>query len=393
MQVRWVRLVVTLGLLAGMGISWKLWFTGERLFPVLPFAGFPSIPVGLEMVLLGALLLCLLGAFFKKFSKWASISAVVILLILAGGDQMRWQPWAYQYLLMLLPFVWLSSSSEEALLLKTQRLIVIAVYFWSGYHKLSPNFEGVWLETFAAPIVEKLDEGSLQEFVKDSYRLVPWMEMGLAVLLLIARIRWIAVALACLMHLGILIMIGPLVGDWNVVVWPWNLAMIFLVLILFLPRERGAAWRQAGWGSRLTLVLVAGLACVMPGFSEKGKWDRSLSFHLYTGMEHRYSLILFPNGLKKLPEQYHAYLVGEPNKLKELNASTWAAKELNVPAVSEGRVMLQWCRAVMEAGQFEKRDCFIHHDVIFSKTLGHQQLWPKDFKKMKEIAPLPVKDE
>jgi len=395
-QVWCVRLAIVVGLLVGMGISWKLWFTGERLFPVLPFGGFPRIPVVLEAIMVGGMALFLVASFFNRVSRVSSGLAVVILVLLAVGDQVRWQPWVYQYGLMLLPFMWFGGSGQEALLLKTERFILIAVYFWSGFHKLTPNFEGVWLENFAGPLMAKLDEGSLQNGIKDAYGMVPWVEMGIAVFLIAVRTRWVGVVIACLMHLGILMLIGPLMGDRNVVIWPWNVAMILLVLILFLPRERGyfrAAWRKSGWGSRLTLGVVVVLAGVMPWFSTRGQWDRYLSFHLYSGTEHRYSLVLLPKGLKKLPEDYHEYLIGDPSKTRELNASSWAMKELNVPVVSEGRVMLEWCRAVMAVGDFKGRDCLVHHDVVFSKTLGHQQLWPEALKSMEEIAPLPGKKE
>jgi len=227
--------------------------------------------------------------------------------------------------------------------------------------------------------------------VAEAHSVVPWLEMGVAGLLIFTRTRWLGVGLACVMHLGILILVGPLMGDSNEVIWPWNLAMMLLVVLLFSSRERGqwkVSIRQARWGSRFSLVAIGSLVLIMPYFSSTGKWDRYLSFHLYTGTEHRYSLILLPRGLKKLPAEYHPYLKGEPPKLKELDAGTWSMVELKVPLVSEDRTMLQWCKTMMEVGEFQARDSFIHHDMLRNDKLSPQQLWPDMVKRMEVMPPL-----
>ena len=85
-QVWCLRLVIVFGLLVGMTISWKLWYTADRLFPVIPLSGFPRIPAWLEIVILGALTISLIVSLFKKYSRAATGLTMAMLLLLAAGD-------------------------------------------------------------------------------------------------------------------------------------------------------------------------------------------------------------------------------------------------------------------------------------------------------------------
>ena len=129
----------------------------------------------------------------------------------------------------------------------------------------------------------------------------------------------------------------------------------------------------------------------MPSFSLNGKWDRYLSFHLYSGQDgHRYSLIALPSGLKKLPAKFHQYLSAEPGTVPELNAGMWSYEELRIPLVTDDRVMLLWCKSLMRIG-FGDDDCFIHHDLPLDTTRGNARYKPSEIRSMSRIPPLPSK--
>src|SRR5205807_646305 len=59
---------------------------------------------------------------------------IAIAVAYAACDQSRWQPWFYQYLFMLAVLCRRDSP------LDTCRFIIAAVYFWSGAHKINPEF-------------------------------------------------------------------------------------------------------------------------------------------------------------------------------------------------------------------------------------------------------------
>jgi hypothetical protein len=101
----------------------------------------------------------------------------------------------------------------------------------------------------------------------------PAIEAGIGILLL-TRFRSVAVVLALAMHAFILLCIGPLGQDWNAVVWPWNLAMMALVVVLFWQAgdatfERILVPRAPYQAAALLLFFF----WVMPLFSFLGLWD------------------------------------------------------------------------------------------------------------------------
>lgn len=200
------RIIVSVGLIVGMLISWKLWYSSERLFPHLPVSFSPTLLIWLEVLLILSLWGSLIAALFKK-TRFFTLTGLLCMLVLALADQTRWQPWVYQYGLMLPPLIWLSEKSSSApLILKIERFILIAIYFWSGFHKCGEEFAIIWKGNVMKPWLDLLDpEGSLYGFIVNSSTWVPWFEMALAVVLIFSKTRWLGIIMACAMHLGVLI--------------------------------------------------------------------------------------------------------------------------------------------------------------------------------------------
>ncbi len=381
-----VQVVVSLGLVAGIWLSWPLWHSVERSYPVLPFAGYPKLRTGMELglIILGGATLA--AGIWRSGLLWLAVLALGILVL---GDQTRLQPWVYQYGLML----WvLGCSRESPIGQEGLRIVIIAIYFWAGYHKLAPSFESVWKENFAAPLLATL-EGKSQESVANLYRYVPYIEMATGLLLLFSKTRIVGVAMGCLMHLGILAMLGP-IGPYgnstNVVIWPWNIVMILLLIFLFAPKRRATpeeAWKVSWWIPRAVVILVAALVLVMPMRNASGKWDNYPSFHLYSGVGERFIMIVMPQGEKKIPEAAKKHWIKEPRKLAELHARDWCYAELKVPAVVDDRVMLDWCQSFLDL-EMTNRDGFIHRDGHRDERKIATQIRLNELKNMKFLKEL-----
>jgi hypothetical protein len=160
-----------------------------------------------------------------------------------------------------------------------------------------------------------------------------FVECGLGLALLVRPLRVVAVPLVVLMHAAILYCLGPTGHGWNTVVWPWNVALVALVVILFADTS-GVPGRQivwpGSWPGRVALVLFG----VMPGLSFVGCWDPYLSAALYSGNVPRPRLFLSGAAAAALPPHVReAYLDGD-----ELDLSGWAMDELNVPVYPARRV-------------------------------------------------------
>ncbi len=241
-----LRVGVILGLLAGFALSPKLWLS-ERVYPFTPVWSFikPTAPPSDYIIFFALIALLIAAGIAPRRELWIAIFALLALLALQ--DQSRWQPWFYQYVAMLLAIA-LAGRKRPETALNTCCLIVAATYVWSGLAKLNSNFMGDTFPWLLAPFIGAWP-ASAQWFVRHLAFVASIVECGAGVGLIFRRFRPAALSCAIAMHVFILITIGPLGRDFNVVVWPWNLAMIAFLLILFFRRTEEPAPRDIIWGN------------------------------------------------------------------------------------------------------------------------------------------------
>lgn len=396
-RLEWSIWILCIGLLAGMGLSRKLWFVGDRLYPMIPFIGEDPFPAWLHALMSMSLVMSVTCMALRKGRRnvFAAMS-VTLSVFLAAMDQTRLQPWFYQYTLMMLPFIYWKGAdrmnvADRNLIMTSMQIILIGIYFWAGFHKLGTTFPMVWTDSVAAPLLDKLS-GRWAESVQAFGNWIPWIEMLTGLFLIVPAMRTIGVLLALGMHITILMLIGPFMSHSNSVIWPWNITMMGLVWVLFSGNRRPfiqGDWPDAPLSSRFVAVLLLLLVWVMPFFSVYGIWDRYLSFHLYSGTAHRYVLIFNAGTENKLPFRYREYVIPATElSPAELNAGWWSMQELNVPHVSEGRVMIKWCRAMMNS-DFENDDVYIHHDAPYLTNKAPAKYSPREIREMSQIPPLP----
>ncbi|MFP6906352.1 MAG: MauE/DoxX family redox-associated membrane protein [Verrucomicrobiota bacterium] len=383
-----LRAVVCTGFAAGLLLSWRLW-TGAHSFPLVPLLPLPLPPV-FQALLGGGLLLSLTALVFFPRRTWIA-TAWAALLGLALLDQMCWQPWAYQYALMLLPFFFFHREPGPARLgtvLDVQRLIVAAVYFWSGVHKIGPGFTHLF-DTYLASDLLGASAPALHPLILAGGRGIPWIEVGIGIGLLFRRTAPWAGGLALLTHLVILLLIGPLGKAANSVVWPWNLAMMALVGLLFFP-GRSIQWRNLGQaGFRYPTALIVLLVWIMPIGSFAKKWDRYLSFHLYSGQQQRVVVFFDAVAAAQVPGEILAWTKPSPLPgYRELNLSTWSMAEMNVPVVSEDRIILALAKQ-LAALPIESGEWYFHRDyphLLASRGWAHYS--PGEIRALHRFPPL-----
>lgn len=97
--------------------------------------------------------------------------------------------------------------------------------------------------------------------------LIPVVEVVLAIMLLFAKSKRKISHLLVLMHIIILIFIGPFGLQYNSVIWPWNLAMIFILMIVYSKPVN-----QVNRGILVPNLYWMVLWFVMPVFSLFGTW-------------------------------------------------------------------------------------------------------------------------
>ena len=341
-RLRLLRVVVAIALICGLLLSWRLWIS-SRLFPSAPLLNLPTMPFPIDYICLVALIALLVSIAARSDARF-SISFGILAAVLLFFDQMRWQPWFYQYFFLiagLTVYAWKKPNPKvTTTVLNSSAVTVLSTYFWSGVQKLNaafikeswPDFSNrffrLLLRTRSTPSLLGLG--------------VPLLEISIAVGLLSRRFRNISVILAIISHLIILFFL--VASGENTVVWPWNVAMAMIVAILFWQNKDLNVRKLFGPRHPFHAVVLI-LFAIMPVFNLVGLWDSYLSFALYSGNNHRAVIYVSQSVSDQLPASIRPYtwLQTEP---KFLDINRWSYGELNVPVYPEPRVFRQIARNV-----------------------------------------------
>lgn len=327
------KITIILASLTAILISINLWHS-SRTYPLTPLIPNLALPFPVDYYfLLFVLLTFALNTWFN--SQKLLIVLLVSLVSLILFDQSRLQPWLYQYWFMLFYLCrvdWQAENSKKNAVMALQ-LIVAGVYFWSGVSKLSNQFYidvYPWLLNFNPSILSPY----WQDFLKPFGILVPIIEITISILLLLPNLRTIGVVLVVLTHLIILLSISFLGHNSNPVIWPWNIAMPVMVLLLFSRMDSQGYFHflRGGKGFILSLFFI-----ILPATSYFNLWDSSLSFELYSGNVSRSTMKVDRETAKNLPPAIFRYF-NTSTLVLDMNA--WSDEELNIPVYKERRIYL-----------------------------------------------------
>ncbi|HEY6231012.1 MAG TPA: hypothetical protein VIW64_07105 [Pyrinomonadaceae bacterium] len=347
-----LRIAVAVAFLCGILISPKLWFGVGRTFPRVPLvSGTPPFLAHAELPLSILLLAALLISIFSKRSRYVT-TVVVVTLLLVMLDQNRLQPWVYQYVIMfaLLACLKLGKGKRDnapSILLANQ-LVVALLYFWSGTQKLNWSFGHEVLPGLLARASIRPPAVVLSALPKIAV-VAAVIEMIIGIGLIVRRTRSMAVVLAVALHVVVLIML--VVARLNSVVWPWNAAMMVMVVLLFwkfdgsLVKKEFWKWRASHPALHLpkAVVLVCGF---LPALSLAGWWDIYLSGALYSGNAPVAVVHVDDQVRSRLPSLAQRQMFTTSRGESMLPFHEWSMAELNVPPYPETRVYRQLAQSL-----------------------------------------------
>jgi hypothetical protein len=338
-QISIITRITAIACMASLFLFYKLWLS-DRPFPLSPISDLlPKIPHPFDLVLFGSMLISLLCiSMFRNPQKFIIIF-LSLGFILGLSDQNRWQPWFFQYVMMFFVLSFFNNTNNnikhQNAIITIFKLMVGAIYFWSGLQKLNPHF---WSDTFPwlmEPLTDHLGAGSIRHFKLLGYAF-PLIECTAGIALFIKPLQKKAIVLILLMHLFILYVVGPLGHNYNPVVWPWNIAMMSLVVILFYGKDHFNFSSIKSSLSYYSIKIVFALFIMMPLFNFFNLWDSYLSHNLYSGNTSN-GVIYISNHLKaKLPEAIKPYAIDNFNQ-NQITIKYWCMQELGVPAYPEKR--------------------------------------------------------
>jgi hypothetical protein len=266
----WLTIVCVVAQAATLVITWPLWQTRESP-PHLPAIDLPQIPFG--GFLAGSLALIL---FRPRLGVRLHIGVLIVSCLF---DQWRLQP-------QVIGIAMLMIASVETWGPAVAKAYLIAMWFWSGVHKLlSPDWHGQvsWdllqslpfdPEAWHAPFAYSLACGEI-----------------LLSVLAIVRPRWAASG-CVLLHSSIALFLSPWVHNWNVSVIPWNLctAVVGFWVLSTAPTFRSQSLPQ--WA-------VAAVLFIAPAGFYAGWVDHAFAHVLYSNNV-PYGLITDDDGVKPI---------------------------------------------------------------------------------------------
>jgi hypothetical protein len=234
----WPELIAALGLIFGFCASPVLWTNAARTFPVCGLIQCSFSPA-IDRISFALALVCSISFLFRKFKLISTVVLFASMLLLILLDLNRFQPWLYEYaiiiLLCSLPENKSCLTQAECSRRKLQAvsILLISMYFFSGLEKLNWRFFtciGPWLLGYSRSVLFSFD--SNPGLIAAS-AMVAVAEIALAGALSFKRTRTVGICMGLFLHASILYILGPFGRHCNAAVWPWNLAQMLLLIVCF----------------------------------------------------------------------------------------------------------------------------------------------------------------
>jgi uncharacterized membrane protein YphA (DoxX/SURF4 family) len=300
LRIRRLRIALAAATLVMVGLSWPLWIDLTE-FPAVPFVRwFPDYPRRLSWLGLLALAGGLLSAMSDRIGRGGLVFSIAVLVWLVLGDQLRLQPWVYQYLVMGTILATLPPRSALAF----SRLYLASMYLHSGLSKLDAPFISemgpLLMQTLGR--ILPFDPRRLIPPGRESLVLVlPVFEIVVSILLLIRWTRFVGYLGLVLIHAALLLILGPWGLGHSTIVLVWNVALAVEEFFVFWPIgevEPGRmvwSWREKLIGVPFALVLLG------PFLERLGVFDSWPSHALYASHCERSDIVIQGETFFSLP--------------------------------------------------------------------------------------------
>jgi len=343
----WLKTSVISAFCIGLWMSRALWI-GPRSYPLTPLSSlFPVIGDTVALVLYVALFVLAGIALLAPKPGWPIAAFLAVMAAFCLTDQTRWQPWVFQFSLLLGAMAvhsWNGADADgERRMLNIARLIVASTYIYSGLQKFNLNFMENDFPWLVQPVTNLFP--STEKVLRGFGAAAPFIQVAFGIGLLTHRFRSISLISAVAMHLFILAMFGPMGLDWNNVVWSWTAALAVFDVLLFSGAD--FSWREIIWSRRDPVHLAAiVLFAILPALSFFNLWDSYLSAALYSGNLTEAQIYLSDAGKASLPAAIASRAVHTSPDTNVVNLQRWAIEDLNVTPYPETRVYKAIARSV-----------------------------------------------
>lgn len=326
-----VQIVCMFWLIAKV-MSFSLWMN-DRTFPLIAVHPlFQNSNQNFHIVIYAGSLLLLSTTLFFKPKKKLLLVLLVLEIVACLSDYTRWQPWQFMYCSMLFIFIICFNDTKKAF--QWVGVILVSTYIYSGLHKLNSHFiDNMWVESILKDFLNLSSTTIIKFKLTKIGLLLPIIETLAGVGLLSKFWQKKAAYMLILMHLLLLLILGPIGLNYNKIVWPWNIAMICLLYLIFIKQST----MVFNFNLLLSpsLMLIAFLWIIMPLCSFWGKWPHYLSNDLYSAKAMGMQLTIKHKNLSNNPLVAFSNGVHKEDSTITVNIQHWAMQELGTPQFPE----------------------------------------------------------
>lgn len=317
-------------------MSWKIWTT-YRSLPTAPlFEWFDHLPAVMHTILFVLSLLLIIVLFFRQ-NTFLLTGLLVVEVLSCLLDQSRWLPWEYLYIFII--FIFIVNAASPKYIAPCIAFLLISTYFYSGLCKLNEGFLNVvWTNMILTRFLRVPANISGQSWLHYSGYLLGLMELLAGMGLVFVKTQVRSAKILIVMHLCVLLLLGPFGFQGYEVLWPWNTAMILFLYFVFLENKDGVFVFQTITYRWNKLVLV----CwgILPVLSFWGYWDKNLSSNLFSAnLPGMIICVRDTSACRQL--QRFCYKKDSRNICNgqaKIDIQTWARLETNVSVYPEMRV-------------------------------------------------------
>jgi hypothetical protein len=337
-------------------MSIDLWWSVNRSFPELPITDLlKTVPAEASDFIFVASVFLLSMVLYKP-RKGILLCLLVCELFVLSLDQMRWQPAIFQFVITI------CLGLLNPRYFKSYFFVLLSTtYVFSGLQKLNLGFINfVWGKLILIDVLGVAPDLAFHKLVKGIGLAFPIAEILLGVMIW-TRIKRLGWTLIIIMHLLLLLALGPLGGNTNAIIWPWNLLMI---VFAFLFLRGDTSFLNINYFRKISFGIFFILILVLPLFSFFGMHSPYLSFGLYSGNTD-YLYVYSPN----TPPGNKAFETITYESKDYTSVYDWSMKELNVPMIPYIPVFKEFKRSFKEKYSREAQFLIRSYPYEFKNTL------------------------
>lgn len=334
--------------LALIAVTWRLW-TPQTIYPQVPvLQRLCSAPGWLDWLALTGTLVGLIALAVSNRPFIARIACSITMLslvVLFSLDQHRFQPWAYE--LWLFCGVWLCCRDPWRMVL--MRWLLISIYFYSAMGKLDFEFLHTVGQQMLAVVIKCF--GIEPTDLSFSFRLAiaatfPCIELLVAIGLMWDKTRRLAGWLAISVHLGLIVILGPLGLNHRLGVLVWNAQVAVQAYWLFVPEQTVEPKRTTFTLFQSFATAMIGLAIALPITERFELWDHWPSWALYAPHSSRVHIEIAGSAVDRLPAELRDLVDDSPTDPDAIAVwlpvpiDKWSLKTLDTPIYPQARFQL-----------------------------------------------------